>query len=107
MPRSRLIMTDPFGSSLYEITDAQTAKPHRTTSLPLSFVDCLLGVLAVLLLALLPISIGGWGVHEGAIAAARASYAISSDLAITLSALFGIVQLVVGLIGGAWLLASR
>jgi uncharacterized protein (TIRG00374 family) len=79
----------------------------RGLGLAMSLTDCLLSVPAVFLLALFPLSIGGWGVREGAMELALLNYGISSELAITLSILYGLVQLLVGLIGGLLLLTDR
>jgi uncharacterized protein (TIRG00374 family) len=79
----------------------------RGLGLSLSLVDCLMSVPAVFLLALFPLAIGGWGVREGAMELALANYAISSELAVTLSILYGLIQLVIGLVGGLVLLADR
>jgi glycosyltransferase 2 family protein len=79
----------------------------RGLGLPMSLTDCFLSMPSVFLLSLFPLAIGGWGVREGAMELALANYGISSELAVTLSILYGLVQLVIGLIGGLLLLADK
>jgi uncharacterized protein (TIRG00374 family) len=63
---------------------------------------------AVLEIAMLPISIGGWGVREGAAVLAFGTLGIPSAVAFGASVLFALLSLVLGLFGGAsWLLARQ
>lgn len=70
-------------------------------------LDLLLLVPPVMLLAMLPISIAGWGVREGAMTVALALIGISAEQSIAMSICFGLCMIVTGLPGGlVWLLAS-
>ncbi|MBF0305601.1 MAG: flippase-like domain-containing protein [Alphaproteobacteria bacterium] len=70
-----------------------------------SVVDCLVLVPPVILLTMLPISVAGWGVREGAMVAAFGFVGVPAASALVLSILYGLVVIVTGLPGGAiWLL---
>lgn len=56
---------------------------------------------AVALISALPISIGGWGVREGAMVAGLSIYAIPPDSAMALSISYGLAGLLVALLLGA------
>ena len=59
------------------------------------------------LAALIPLSIGGWGVREGAAVALFAPFGVAPEEALAVSVLYGIVLTIVGAIGGfVWLAAS-
>jgi uncharacterized protein (TIRG00374 family) len=76
--------------------------------LPVTFWDCLVLIPLVFLVATIPVSIAGWGVREGAMVAALGVLGISTSGAVTLSVLFGLGLIAVGLIGGiAWLTSSE
>lgn len=60
----------------------------------------------VLLAALAPISIGGWGVREGALILLFAPLGVGADQAIAVSVLFGLVLTAIGLVGAVVWLAS-
>jgi glycosyltransferase 2 family protein len=63
---------------------------------------------AVLEIAMLPISIAGWGVREGAAVVAFGTLGIPAVMAFGASVLFALLTLVLGLSGGvSWLLARR
>jgi uncharacterized membrane protein YbhN (UPF0104 family) len=55
---------------------------------------------AALLMAMLPISLGGWGVRELTFVYFLGTAGVSSEAAISLSIVFGLLRLVVGAIGG-------
>jgi uncharacterized membrane protein YbhN (UPF0104 family) len=60
----------------------------------------------VLIVSVLPISVAGWGVREGAMVAGFGLLGVASEKALALSILFGAVGTAAGLVGGAiWLLA--
>jgi hypothetical protein len=69
--------------------------------LPLPLVAYCVVVPAVSLLTILPVSISGIGVREGAMAWMLASYGIHEELAVTLGLLWFLVTVVCGLAGGA------
>jgi uncharacterized protein (TIRG00374 family) len=59
---------------------------------------------AALLIAVLPVSIGGWGVREAAMVVCMAAKGIPADTAVIISVVFGISMTVSALPGGAlWL----
>lgn len=63
---------------------------------------------AVLEIAMLPISIAGWGVREGAAVVAFGTLGIPSAVAFGASVLFALLTLLLGLFGGAsWLMSRR
>jgi uncharacterized protein (TIRG00374 family) len=73
--------------------------------LRVSFVDCLIIVPSVMLLATVPISIAGWGVREGAMVAAFGLLGAPQSAVAALSLSFGLCLIVVGLPGGVlWFL---
>lgn len=74
----------------------------------LSALDTFVLVPLVIMAAAVPVSIGGWGIREGAMVGALGLVGIASDKALAISILFGLGNLVVGVIGGAvWLLAPE
>lgn len=75
---------------------------------PLSPLDAFVLVPLVILSSAVPISIGGWGVREGAMVAALGLAGIASDKALAISVLLGLGGLIVGLFGGlVWLAAPE
>jgi len=72
--------------------------------LKVSLSDCLVLVPVAVLAATIPISIGGWGVREGAIIGLFATVGVSSANSLALSVLFGVAGILVSLPGVAiWL----
>ncbi len=61
---------------------------------------------AVLIIALAPISIAGWGVREGAMVIGLGYTGVAADAAVAVSLVFGAVLAAAGLAGGAIWLAS-
>lgn len=62
----------------------------------------------VLLLSLLPISVAGWGVREGAMIASLALVDVDAASAFAVSALFGLAYILAGLPGGlVWLFMGK
>lgn len=68
--------------------------------LGVSFVDCLVMVPSVLLLATVPISVAGWGLREGAMVAAFGLLGVPAGGAAAASVLFGIGMALIALPGG-------
>jgi glycosyltransferase 2 family protein len=69
---------------------------------------CALVVPAVLEIAMLPVSIAGWGVREGAAIFAFAAFGVSANIAFGSSVTFALIILAVGLLGGlVWLFDQR
>jgi glycosyltransferase 2 family protein len=74
----------------------------------ISFWDALVLLPFPLLLSLLPLSIGGWGVREGAVVIALAFVGIATQAALSASVMYGIALLLVGLVGGVvWMFIGR
>jgi uncharacterized membrane protein YbhN (UPF0104 family) len=74
--------------------------------LPLAY--SLFLVLPVILIAIVPISIAGWGVREGAMVAAFGYAGLAPSDGLIVSLLFGASYLAVGAIGGfVWVLTTR
>lgn len=72
-----------------------------------TLIDCLIVVPTAIFLSMLPISLGGWGVREGAMAAGFAMIGFEQAAGVALSVTLGLQLLVVGLIGGAvWFLGG-
>jgi len=72
-----------------------------------TLAECLLLVPAVILVMVLPISIAGWGLREGAMVGAFALVGVPVEDALVLSLGFGIASVVVGLPGALiWLLTG-
>lgn len=68
-------------------------------------VACALIVPGVLEVAMLPVSIAGWGVREGATIAAFGAFGVPVAIAFGTSIVFALMSLCVGLIGGGvWLI---
>ncbi|MCE2509632.1 MAG: flippase-like domain-containing protein [Alphaproteobacteria bacterium] len=70
-------------------------------------VECLVLVPPVVLLMLLPISLAGWGVREGAMIAALGFVDVPASEALLLSIAFGLAVLLTNLPGGAVWLFTR
>ncbi|WP_426442431.1 lysylphosphatidylglycerol synthase transmembrane domain-containing protein [Bradyrhizobium genosp. P] len=66
----------------------------------LSFVDWVLVVPPVTLVQLLPISLAGWGIREAALVVVLSAFNIPSEIALTISLLFGACQILIALPGG-------
>ena len=73
----------------------------------LEFMHSLLLMPLIVLLTILPISIAGWGVREGAMIMLLGLVGMPSEQALALSILVGIVALISGLPGGLiWLIEN-
>ena len=79
----------------------------RGIGIPVEPAACLVIVPIANLSAVLPISISGWGVREGAFAAGFGLVGVAATDAIVLSVLFGLLNMLVGLSGGLVWLARR
>lgn len=76
----------------------------RSVGAPLSFIDCAATLAPGLLMALIPVSLGGWGVREGAFVVLLGFYGVAPEQGLIVSVLFGLALLVASLPGLAlWL----
>lgn len=86
-------------------TIAATILFARSVGLPLGWLDGLAIVPAAIVAAALPVSLGGWGVREGAMVAGFALLGFDADAALLVSLLIGLSIAVLSLPGGLfWLL---
>jgi uncharacterized membrane protein YbhN (UPF0104 family) len=65
---------------------------------PMSLVQSLLVVPPTLLISAIPISLGGWGVREGTLAAGFALIGLSTEAGVATSILFGLTGPLIGLV---------
>ncbi|MEZ5670246.1 MAG: lysylphosphatidylglycerol synthase domain-containing protein [Alphaproteobacteria bacterium] len=79
----------------------------RGIAVPLSAPQALYLVPPVLMITVLPITVAGWGLREGAMIAALDYVDVPADDAFALSVLFGVAYLILGAIGGLTWLAAR
>jgi glycosyltransferase 2 family protein len=70
----------------------------RALAAPISLLDCLLIVPPTLLVSSVPISLGGWGVREGALAAGFVLVGTTSEAGVATSVLFGLTGPLIGLV---------
>lgn len=79
----------------------------RSVGANLSLPYALFLVLPVILIAIVPISVAGWGVREGVMVAAFGYAGLQPSDGLIVSLLFGVTYLVVGCIGGlVWTLTT-
>ncbi len=80
----------------------------RAIGADLSFTNAIFVVLPVALIAVVPISIAGWGVREGAMVAAFAYAGLPRSDGLLVSILFGVSYLMLGMLGGlVWIMAPQ
>ena len=80
----------------------------RSIRANVSFVQCLILVPFPLLLSLIPISLGGWGVREGAMIVAFGWIGVPSEQSLAVSVIYGASSLLASLPGGlVWLFGQR
>lgn len=80
----------------------------RGLGIDLSLRNCILLIPPVILVSMIPLSIAGWGVREGAMIVALGLVQVSANDAFSLSLLFGLVVLASGFPGGLlWLSTAR
>lgn len=73
----------------------------------LDFGAAMTVVPAIVLVSMAPVSIAGWGVREGATIVGLGLLGVGASDALAVSVAFGLVQIVVGIPGGALWLAGR
>ena len=71
------------------------------------YLECLVLVSPVMLISVVPISIAGWGVREGAMVAAFALVGITAADALVVSVAFGLLNVLIGLPGGLVFLLTK
>lgn len=80
----------------------------RGLNMEISFVSALVLIPPVLLIAMLPISVAGWGVREGAMVVALALVGVHSAQSLALSICFGLLLIALSLPGGiVWFLTRH
>ena len=80
----------------------------RSVSADLSLLNAVFVVLPVALISVVPISIAGWGVREGAMVAAFAYAGLPQSDGLLVSILFGVSYLILGVLGGiVWILSAQ
>ena len=72
----------------------------QALGLGVGWFDCLILVPPVMLISMVPISIAGWGVREGAMVTAFGLVGIDAADALALSIVFGVIVSLVGVPGG-------
>jgi uncharacterized membrane protein YbhN (UPF0104 family) len=73
-----------------------------------SFIDLLVFLPPVFLLSMLPISVSGWGVREGAMVVALGLVGVSAADSLSISIFFGLALIAISLPGGAiWLVSHH
>jgi hypothetical protein len=79
----------------------------HAASTPFGFVDSLLLIPPIMLIATIPISIAGWGVRETALVLAFGYAGLPAEDALVVSILFGATMFAFGIAGGIlWLLTG-
>ena len=80
----------------------------RSVGADLSLLNALFLVLPVVLISVIPISIAGWGVREGAMVAAFAYAGLPQSDGLLVSILFGVSYLILGALGGlVWVFGTQ
>lgn len=80
----------------------------QSVAADIPFLHCLIFVPPVVLISMIPISIAGWGLREGAMVVAFGFVGVPEADALVVSVLFGLTLIVVGLPGGLlWLSEGR
>jgi uncharacterized membrane protein YbhN (UPF0104 family) len=71
-------------------------------------ITCALLVPAILEIAMLPVSIAGWGIREGVTIVAFGKLGVAAPVAFGTSIIFALIFLLIGLVGGfLWLFDKR
>lgn len=96
-----------LGISMYLINVAVVWLVALDAGIPAGLVDCLVIVPTALLVSVIPISIAGWGLREGAMVAGFSYVGISATDAVLLSVVLGAAITLVGLFGGlVWMMTG-
>jgi len=79
----------------------------QAMALPVSALDCIILVPLVMLFSMLPVSVAGWGLREGAMVTVFAFVDIGYDEAFALSVLFGLAIMLSAVPGGVlWVICG-
>ncbi len=96
-----------YGVSMYILNVGVVWFVAQQVDIGVGFVECLVIVPTALLVSVVPISIAGWGLREGAMVAGFAYVGTSATDAVFLSVTLGASVTVVGLVGGlVWMLTN-
>lgn len=80
----------------------------KSVASPFSFIDAMVLIPPVLLIATVPISIAGWGVRESAMVMAFSYAGLPQADGLLISALFGLASFALGILGGlVWLIGDH
>ncbi len=80
----------------------------RSVNADLTLLHALFLVLPVMLIAVVPVSIAGWGIREGAMVAAFRYAGLAAGDGLIVSLLYGAILLAVGALGGlVWVLTTK
>lgn len=96
-----------FGISMYLLNVGVVWFVAQQVDIGVDFIECLVIVPTALFISVVPISIAGWGLREGAMVAGFAYVGISATDAVFLSVTLGASMTIVGLIGGlVWMMTN-
>jgi uncharacterized protein (TIRG00374 family) len=99
------VLLSALGISLYCLTIYLLA---RGLGVALAIGDSFLLVPPVMLITAVPITIGGWGLREGAMVVLLGRAGIAAESALALSVVAGLIVMVVSLVGGfVWLFPDK
>lgn len=76
----------------------------HSQSVPLGIADVMVVVPLMMLISVVPVTVGGWGVREGVVVALLGLFGVAPDVSLTLSVSFGAVLLISTLPGALALL---
>lgn len=79
----------------------------RLLGIAANFIDCLIVIPPVILITMLPISIAGWGLREGAMVVGLGLVGVVPSDALAISICFGLASVITGLPGGLLWLSNR
>jgi uncharacterized membrane protein YbhN (UPF0104 family) len=93
--RGRVMLLLAFATHLFGVL--LIYELARALATPISLMDCLLIVPPTLLISAIPISLSGWGVREGVLAAGFVLVGVSSEAGVATSVLFGLTGPLIGM----------
>jgi glycosyltransferase 2 family protein len=98
---TRAALVSAVAAILVHVTTCLAAVSFaRALGIPLGIGDALTVVPIAILATALPVSLNGWGMREGAMAAGLALYGVPTGEAVAVSMLLGLAQVVLSLPGG-------